>query len=251
MPVQETESWSRHPSETGISDPDNFRISALIALSFALVLWLVKSVEWALGLSLAEYGILPRTLRGLPGIFTCPLLHGDLMHLLSNTMPLILLTTGLFYFYRRIALEVGLWIYFFSGFWVWLIGRDAYHIGASGLIYGLAAFLLFGGIFQRNRRLMAVSLIVLFLYGGLAYGLMPSASDPQISWESHLLGAIVGFILAIYFRREKTGPADREPGAEEKDEDSGERTGMPVFGSPTATISSDLRIHYKPNTKKQ
>jgi hypothetical protein len=132
------------------------------------------------------------------GIITGPLVHGDLMHLLSNSFPLILLGIGIMYFYNKIAREVFLWIYFTTGIWVWIVARDAYHIGASGLVYGLVAFLLFSGLFRRDARSIAISLVVIFLYSGMVAGILPTSSS--ISWESHLLGAFAGIFCAFYFR---------------------------------------------------
>jgi hypothetical protein len=102
------------------------------------------------------------------------------------------------YFYNKIAREVFLWIYFMTGIWVWIVARDAYHIGASGLVYGLVAFLLFSGLFRRDARSIAISLVVIFLYSGMLAGILPTSSS--ISWESHLLGAFAGLFCAFYFR---------------------------------------------------
>ena len=121
-------------------------------LSFILLLWIIKSIEWANHIDLGFYGIFPRTLRGSLGIITGPLIHGDAIHLMSNTIPLIILGIGLFYFYHRIAIEVFIWIYLATGFWVWIIGRTAYHIGSSGLVYGLVMFIFWGGILRKNPR---------------------------------------------------------------------------------------------------
>jgi membrane associated rhomboid family serine protease len=168
-------------------------------LSFTLLLWVIKSVEWVKDIDLGFYGILPRTVKGSLGILTGPLIHGDSVHLMSNTLPLIILGIGLFYFYHRIAIEVFLWIYLASGFWVWIVGRTAYHIGSSGLVYGLAMFLFFGGILRRNPRSLAISMIVFFLYGGMIYGLLPV--NDAISWESHIMGSVAGIFLAFHFRK--------------------------------------------------
>ena len=138
-----------------------------ITISFVSILWLIKSIEWAKQIDFGSYGILPRTIRGSIGIITGPLIHGDMYHLVSNSIPLIILGLGLFYFYHRIALEVFIWIYLASGFWVWIIGREAYHIGASGVVYGLMMFLFWGGILRKNSRSLAISLIVFFLYGSM------------------------------------------------------------------------------------
>lgn len=170
-----------------------------LTLSFVLILWIVKSVEWVNRLDLGLYGILPRTVKGSLGIITGPLIHGDAIHLMSNTIPLIILGVGLFYFYHKIAIEVFLWIYLASGFWVWIIGREAYHIGSSGLVYGLVMFIFWGGILRKNPRSLAISMIIFFLYGGMIYGLFPF--DESISWESHIMGSVAGIFLALYFKK--------------------------------------------------
>ncbi len=124
--------------------------------------------------------------------------------MLSNTFPLILLGIGVFYFYNRIAKEVFLWIYFLSGFFVWIIARDAYHIGASGIVYGLVSFLFISGLVRKDTRSIAISLIILVLYRGMIYGLIPG--NESISWESHVMGASVGLVAAIYFRKVPVDP---------------------------------------------
>lgn len=175
-----------------------FRYSVAYTLSFVVLLWIIKAMEWALSFDFGVFGIHPRTIEGTFGIITAPLIHGDLMHLISNSFPLILLGTGIFYFYNKIAVEVFFWIYFMTGFWVWVMARDAYHIGASGIVYGLVAFLFFSGLFRKDTRSIAIALIVIFLYGGMFYGIIPS--DPRISWESHLMGSFTGIFCAFYFR---------------------------------------------------
>lgn len=174
------------------------RNSIFFVFTFTLMLWLVKALEWAVAMDFGFLGILPRSLSGTMGIVTAPLIHGDVLHLLSNTFPLLLLGVSVFYFYDRIALEVFVWIYFMSGFWVWMAARDAYHIGASGLVYGLVSFLFFSGLFRRDVRSLSISLIVIFLYGGMVQGLFPI--NERISWESHLLGALAGAFCAFFYR---------------------------------------------------
>lgn len=178
-----------------------FRNSVFFIVSFTILLWLVKALEWAVALDFGFLGILPRTLSGTMGIITAPLVHGDVLHLISNTFPLLLLGVSVFYFYNRIALEVFAWIYFMSGFWVWMAARDAYHIGASGIVYGLVAFLFFSGLFRRDTKSLSISLIVIFLYGGMLQGLFPT--NDRISWESHLLGALAGAFCAFFYREVK------------------------------------------------
>ncbi|EMR00952.1 rhomboid family intramembrane serine protease [Cesiribacter andamanensis] len=177
------------------------RNSIFFVFTFTVMLWLIKALEWAVAMDFGFLGILPRTLSGTMGIVTAPLVHGDILHLLSNTFPLLLLGISVFYFYDRIALEVFVWIYFMSGFWVWMAARDAYHIGASGLVYGLVSFLFFSGLFRRDIRSLSISLIVIFLYGGMVQGLFPT--NDRISWESHMLGALAGAFCAFFYRDTK------------------------------------------------
>lgn len=179
-------------------EAQKLRNSIFFVFTFTFMLWMVKALEWAVALDFGFLGILPRTLSGTMGIVTAPLVHGDVLHLLSNTFPLLLLGISVFYFYERIALEVFVWIYFMSGFWVWMAARDAYHIGASGLVYGLVSFLFFSGLFRRDVRSLSISLIVIFLYGGMVQGLFPI--NERISWESHLLGALAGAFCAFFYR---------------------------------------------------
>lgn len=176
-----------------------FQKSILFSLSFTFLLWLIKALEWSTATDLGVYGILPRTLTGIIGIFAAPLIHGDILHLLSNTFPLLLLLISVFYFYSKVALEVFLWIYIITGFWVWVAAREAYHIGSSGLVYGLASFLFFSGIFRKEARSVAVALGIAFLYGGMLQGLVPTSGS--ISWESHLLGSAAGILCSFYFRK--------------------------------------------------
>ncbi|WOK08825.1 rhomboid family intramembrane serine protease [Imperialibacter roseus] len=175
-----------------------FRESVFITLAFVGVLWCVKSWEYATSVDLSFLGIYPRTLKGSLGIVTSPFIHGDIQHLLSNTFPLAILGVGLFFFFRKIALEVFVIVYFSTGFWVWTTARPAFHIGASGIIYGLVSFLFFFGLIKRDARSLAVSMIVVFLYHGLFAGIFPFSD--QISWESHLFGGLSGLFCAIHFR---------------------------------------------------
>jgi membrane associated rhomboid family serine protease len=244
-----------------------FRRSLLFTLAFTLVLWLVKGMEeWAVG-DLGYLGILPRTLHGTFGIFTAPLIHGDMAHLLSNTFPLILLGIGVFYFYDKIALEVFGWIYITTGFWVWLAARgNAYHIGASGIVYGLVGFLFFSGVFRKDIRGIAISLAVLFLYGGMILGMSPN--NPDVSYESHILGMLAGAFFAFYFRNanlgiEETGASPGPQLVSDTEEESrpgevssyriiytaGDKSADPEAGKPVTyqyliTHTGDASYHY-------
>jgi len=152
-------------------------------------------------------GIEPRTTEGLLGILTAPFEHANYDHLISNTLPLLVVGTGIIYFYREISFSVISMIWLFTGFWVWLVARPEPHIGASGLIYGFVCFLFFSGIFRKNRNLLAISLLVTFLYGSLVWGILPVSQT--ISWESHLFGSFAGLFAAIYFRKEGPQPTKK------------------------------------------
>lgn len=162
-------------------------------------MWLMFSIELYMRVDLGFLGILPRTLSGFIGVFTAPLIHGDLNHLIANTTPLLFVGSAIFLFYPRVAIMVFLYAYFFTNILVWIFGRDFYHIGASGLIYALAFFLIFSGLFKRNLIALTLSLVVLIVYNGLFNGLLPT--NTQVSWESHLFGAVVGGCSAFIFRK--------------------------------------------------
>lgn len=199
------------------SDAIRFRYSVAYTLGFIALLWLIKTIEWALSVDFGVFGIHPRTLEGTFGIITGPLIHGDFMHLLSNSFPLILLGVGVLYFYNKIAVHVFLWIYLVTGISVWIFARDAYHIGASGVVYGLVAFLFFSGLFRRDARSIAIAFTVILLYGGMFYGVIPT--DPHISWESHLLGSFTGIFCAFYYK--KVPITGEVPVFEEEEEEEG------------------------------
>ncbi len=167
---------------------------------FVAFLWIVKLFEIDFNLDFAPYGLLPRHALGLRGILTMPFIHNDFSHLFSNSIPLVILGASLIYFYQESALKVFLLIYFLDGIWLWIGGRESYHIGASGIVYGLAAFLFFSGIFRKYIRLMAISMLVVFLYGGMVWGIFPIFIG--VSWEAHLFGAIAGLLCAWVFRKE-------------------------------------------------
>ena len=192
------------------------RVGIRMTLAFVALIWVIKITEFGFGIDFSNYGILPRTLRGSIGIVTAPLVHGDLFHLLSNTFPLLVLGIAIFYFYDKIALLVLGIIYLLTGFWVWIAARDAYHIGASGLVYGMLTFLLFSGFIRKDRASLSISFMILLLYGGSFFaGILPG--EKHISWESHLMGAVAGIFNAIYFKNSgkttvEEDVNDHEPG---------------------------------------
>jgi len=186
---------------------------------FVAVLWFVLGMEEIGGADWSHWGIHPEEVDGLWGILTSPLIHANAKHLFSNSIPLLVLGWCLFYFYKDLGYGVFPILWILSGTFTWLLGRDAWHIGASGLTYSMTFFLFFSGVFRRYIPLMAVSLIVVFLYGSTVWGMFPIAEyiDPNMSWEGHLSGAISGFSCALIFR--KRGPQKPEP---EEDEDESE-----------------------------
>ena len=170
-----------------------------IPLTFPVLLWVIYLVTHLLDISTYKLGILPRNFSGLVGIFTSPLIHGGFSHLISNTAPLIVMGLGIFYFYPKVAYKVFTIIYLGTGVLVWIFAREVYHIGASGIIYGFVSFLFFSGIFRKDNRSIALALVVIFLYGGLIWGVLPV--EKGVSWESHLFGAIAGIIASFIFRK--------------------------------------------------
>ena len=176
-----------------------FRIF-LPALLLVVLIVGVKIVEEYLGVRWSKYGVFPRSLKGVLGIILSPFIHGDWKHVFNNSVPLLVLGTSLRYFYKDISKEVFLWSWFMSGLWLWSIGRSSFHIGASGIVYALASFLFFSGLIRKHTRLLAVSFVVVFLYGSMVWGLFPIKE--HISWEGHLSGGLAGIILAWWFRSE-------------------------------------------------
>jgi membrane associated rhomboid family serine protease len=194
--------------------------SLLVPLIFIVICWCSKLIELSLNTSFYYLGIYPLELKGLIGIVTAPFIHENFKHLLNNTVPFLIFGWGLFYFYRPIALKVLLLIWIMTGIWVWVGARPAYHIGASGIVYGMAFFLFFSGAIRKTPALAAVALIVVFLYGSMIWGIFPFI--PDISWESHLSGGLAGLILAILFRNEGPPPPRYEWEDEIDEEDINE-----------------------------
>lgn len=173
-------------------------LSAAIPGFMVFLCWMVFILEKGSGANFAVFGIFPREWDGLKGILFSPFLHSDLNHLVNNSVPLLVLGTALFYFYPVQALRVILISLFTEGILVWFFARDSYHIGASGVVYSLAFFLFASGILRKDKRLSILSLLVVFLYGGMVWGIFPQKG--HISWESHFAGAFCGVFLAVLYR---------------------------------------------------
>jgi membrane associated rhomboid family serine protease len=176
---------------------------------FILFVWLVYLSNITYDLGLNNYGIHPRSLKGLLGVVFSPFLHGGFGHLFSNTIPFVVSAGFLFHFYKEHSWKLIGLMWFFSGFPVWLYGEVySNHIGASGLVYGQVFFLLASGLIRKNQSLSAVAMLLVFLYGSMVWGLLPQFSHDfvNISWEGHLSGAVTGVVLAFVYR--KYGPED-------------------------------------------
>jgi len=176
---------------------------------FVLIIWVIKIVDVFLGLDFRSWGVYPRDLTGLRGIIFYPLLHGDAReegfqlfghfdHVFSNSIPLLVLGFILFYSYRKVAYKVWAAIWVISGAAVWMFARGSIHIGASGLVYGLAFFVFFSGVFRKDMKSIALALLVAFFYGGLVWGVLPLQSG--VSWEGHLFGAFAGTMMAWWYQ---------------------------------------------------
>ena len=198
----------------------NFRLAVKMALGFVALIWVIQLLDWALDLEPADFGVRPRQLAGLPGIFFAPLVHGGFAHLLANSPPLLVLGTAMLYLYPSAAVRVLPAVYLGTGVAVWLFARGSAHVGASGLIYGLVSYIFVAGLIRRDRRAIAASLLVCFMYGALIWGLLPI--EPGVSWETHLAAALIGIVLAIALRRRDIPPRVRYTWENEEDHDPGE-----------------------------
>ncbi len=191
----------------------SFRLAIKIALGFVALLWLAQLLNWVLDLELERFGVRPRQLGGLPGILIAPLLHSGFSHLAANSLPLLVLGTGMLYLYPNSMLTVIPAVYLGPGVAVWLFARESVHVGASGLVYGLVSYIFVAGVIRRDRGAVAASLLVCFLYGTLAWGVFPG--KPGVSWETHLAAALIGVILAVVLRRLDIPPRKRYEWEEE------------------------------------
>ena len=186
---------------------ENFRLAVRISLGFVALLWVIELLNLALDLGPGELGVRPRQLAGLLGILFAPLVHGDFAHLFANSLPLLVLGTTMLYLYPQSSPRVLPAIYFGPGVAVWLFAGGSSHIGASGLVYGLASYIFFAGLIRHDRRAVAAALLVAFMYGTLVWGVLPIRHG--VSWETHLAAAVIGVALAIALRRFDVPPRKR------------------------------------------
>jgi membrane associated rhomboid family serine protease len=201
----------------------SFRLAGKIALSFIAVLWVVQLLSGGMDLELARFGVRPRELAGLLGILLGPLLHGGYAHLMANSLPLLVLGTGMLYLYPNSALKVLPAVYLGPGVAVWLLAKaGTVHVGASGLVYGLFSYIFVAGLIRRDRRAIAASLLVFFLYGTSVWGVLPIR--PGVSWETHLAAAVIGCALALALRHLDITPRKRYSWEDDSREERGVRS---------------------------
>ena len=240
-------------------DRNHFKFSnwVLVApLIAVLSIWTVFWVEVQFDVNLNKYGIYPQRLSGLKGILFSPFIHGSVAHLYNNTIPLAVLTAFLVYFYRYASLRILFFGMLLSGSLTWLIGRPSYHIGASGIIYVLASFIYFKGVFAKHFRLVALSLVVVFVYGSMIWYIFPVKDG--ISWEGHLSGFITGLLLAVFVKIsipvEKKFEWEKEDYNEEDDAflKHFDEEGNFIEGNLDEQTSEEIKIkyHYRKNQEE-
>ncbi|MFK5957946.1 MAG: rhomboid family intramembrane serine protease [Lutibacter sp.] len=188
-------------SETNFKFRPNVIVVPLITI---ILIWIIYYVEIKFGFNFNKYGIYPKSIIGLRGILFSPFIHSNTSHLINNSVPLFVMMGCLYYFYQKIATKILIMGLILTGLLTWVIGRPSYHIGASGIIYLLVSFIFFSGIIRKYYRLIALSLIVVFLYGSMVWYIFPT--EERISWEGHLSGFVVGFLFAFLFRKQGPQP---------------------------------------------
>ena len=185
-----------------------FRESLNIPLTLLAIMWVFHILKVILPYNFVQLGVYPRIPQGLKGIIFSPLVHSDWQHLISNSVPFLVLSIMIYFFYSRVANRSMILIYILTGLAVWLFGRRVFHIGASGVVYGLLAFVFWSGIFRRSLKSIVLALIVMFLYSGYFLGVLPNQEG--ISWESHLLGALSGIFTAFWYKNEIEADEEKE-----------------------------------------
>jgi membrane associated rhomboid family serine protease len=213
------------------------------------LMWIVKLIEITFSIDLAQYGLIPLKIKGLIGIVASPFLHEGFSHLFGNSVPFFILCSLLFYFYPELAWRVLVLIFLITGIWVWVFARgSSVHIGASGIVNGLASFLFLSGILRRETKLMAITLLTTFLYGSLIWGIFPQFfPQKNISWESHLMGLLAGAVLALYYRKSGPQRIKYEWETEEDDEETDDWNEPPEDPEKSGDHagSPDVIYHYK------
>lgn len=194
-----------------------FQKGIVVSLLFVALIWLIQFIEWFGGWQFYKLGLYPQQIKGLPGIILMPFIHGSWGHVASNTLPALILGTVLINTYPKVAYRSILMIWLLSGVLTWtLVSPGLPHVGASGVIYGMAAFLFSSGFLRRDSRSIAISFFTGLLYGGMVYGFLPN--DQGISWQGHLSGALAGILTAFVFRKVNLPPPPAWFKEEESDE---------------------------------
>ena len=188
-------------------DSARFRRALVTVTGFIGLLWLIELLDRGLALHLPRYGVYPRAWHGLWGVLCAPLIHGSWQHLISNSLVLLVLGAVLRYGYPRASLSALALIWLGSGLGVWLFARPSYHFGASGLAHGLMFYIFVSGVLRRDRLSIALALIVFLLYGGMVTTIFPQ--QPDVSYESHFSGAVMGVIAALVFRHRDPVPPEK------------------------------------------
>ena len=214
------------------------KLAAALSIGFVALLWLIQLMNWGLDLDPWPFGVQPRQWSGLVGIVTGPLVHSDFGHLFTNSLPLATVGAAMLFLYPFSAMRVLPIVYFGTGLLVWLFGRGAVHLGASGLVYGMVSYVFVAGLLRRDRRAVAVSLLAVLMYGSLAWGVLPI--EPGVSWETHLSAAALGVLSAVTLRRLDVPPRKRyewEDSADHGDDASEARSDTDLIAQdPIQTI---------------
>lgn len=199
-----------------VPDPDytasprargNFVLALKSVIGVAFVMWAVFAFDQFTGIGLIRYGLVPRDALGLIGVVTTPLLHYNLAHIASNTLPLVIGGTMMLFLYPNSSVRALPVIWLGSGLLAWLFARDSIHIGASGVIYGLLAFVFISGVIRRDLRSIGAALVIWFMYGSMIWGVLPVGRG--MSWELHASGLLLGIATAIRFRAWDRPPMKR------------------------------------------
>jgi membrane associated rhomboid family serine protease len=198
--------------------------SMRLPLAFLAAIWFVHIFQFIFNLNFGYLGVFPREWFGLKGIITAPLIHGDFSHLTNNSIPFLVLGTMILFFYRKVAISSFFMIYFITGIAVWLLARQTFHVGLSGVVFGLVTFVMANGFFRRNLRSIVLALIVFLLYSGMLAGVFPMKDG--ISWESHLFGALAGVFTAYYYK-EEIEIEEEDPYAQEKSDSQNDSYFLP------------------------
>ena len=219
-------------------DRQAFRRAFLVAFGFVLLLWWIKGLELLFGESLHALGVRPHDVAGLIGVLLAPLIHGSIEHVLANSLPMIVMGTLALYTYPKATRWAVPIMWISGGLGTWLVGRDSFHFGASGLAYGLMFFVFLMGALRWDRRSIAVACAVFLLYGSMLVTVL--REEPGVSWETHLFGALGGALAAILFRKLDPKPAEKRYDWE--DEDDGD---APWPDSPEAHRAAEERAQYE------